>query len=858
MGRRRGIVYSDSVLIVYGREALVAERKAAERLAHVLAQRAGVRTLAIDDQRYDPEGWQTLVLVGHPDRQLVAAALMAIHGIRRPTDARPGPEGYIVQRIGRWRLPTVVIAGSGRGCLYGVGAFLRSVNLDRPGYVGIPYLKISSAPAFPIRGSDLKFWQEQRATDWQMGQWTLEQWEQQIADLGLWGINLVRRQLLFSSFDAWLDEQEMMIEDGLGQAAWEIEKQVNQLIHDYGLQVGIRYAPNTVSAAAVRDDWHVGSTWPRLVCPSVSGAHDRILYERLLLFKELEHIDHLFLPPYEVGACECDRCQPWSQTYLKLVKETASFLHRHHPNAQVWISNQGFSPEESEWLWQTLAQERHEWLQVMQYGPTAYGFSSNGVVPDTRQPSGTRRYPAMGTLTRNLQETVRRIPVRYTLVLGPDVTHTFQPQYGMEYMDPALLWLHTYESPFARPLGYHEIFRATASASAGVALYSEGLYDDLNKALWAGWTWSPDLSPWEATMNYARWWFGDSAAQFVAEAILLSESNWESPLVTNDQVEQVVLQLDQADLRIPEHLREGNWRWTMWRLRGLLDLLAHHKLTLANELEQDVHHRLSETLENPRELVHQVQTVIDLLDLEQREARLKWLKEEIQNLDKLLFEQIGLHLPAAANLNAELANLGWERNLLKNALNQVEAENLSDLSGLRRAIRTVLTYEEAGPGGFYDNCGHIGLDPHFISGHRIPGVFGLDPGNRPSANTFAVDLGEAKDIVFAYQDLNPRSDYQLRLTLVCPEVSSSHFELLPSMGSEGSGPLMCAAQRLYASGFLVHGDLYLPHRVAQQYTFDVPRQAYSDGRLELRFVRVERGNMAAVSEIWLMQRNSNM
>jgi hypothetical protein len=58
--------------------------------------------------------------------------------------------------------------------------------------------------------------------------------------------------------------------------------------------------------------------------------------------------------------------------------------------------------------------------------------------------------------------------------------------------------------------------------------------------------------------------------------------------------------------------------------------------------------------------------------------------------------------------------------------------------------------------------------------------------------------------------------------------------------------------RLYASGFRVHDDLRLPHSVAEQFTFHVPRQAYSDGRLDLRFVRVEPGDMAAVSEIWLM------
>jgi ribosomal protein L29 len=857
MARRRAMSYVDSALVVHGSEALTPECKAAELLARQLAKRASVRCAVIDDRSYDPHGWQALILVGHPDRHLVAAALMASHGVRRPNQVRPGPEGYVVRRVGRWHTPTVVIAGSdSRGCLYGVGAFLREVDLSHPGRVGIPDLGLSGAPASPIRGSDLKFWHEGRVADLGMGLWSLEQWEEQIADLALWGVNLIRRRLFNSPFDTWLDEHELMIEDGSGKIGWEMEKQINQLIHGYGLQVGICYPPNTIASAAARDEWHPGSPWRRLACPSLPAARDRILYERLQIFKELEHIDHLFIPPYEAGSCNCESCRPWIATYLELACDTAKHLHRYHPNAQVWLSNQGLSSGENEWLWEVLARERPDWFRVIQFGPTLEGLpgyvgpAASGV---PRAGPVQRHYPALSTLARTLQETARRVPVHYTLVLGPDVTHTFQPEYGLEHTDPALLWLHTYESPFARPLGYHEVFRATAAASAGAMLYSEGLYDDLNKALWAGWTWSPNLSPWDATLAYARYWFGESAARAVAEAILLSEANWENPLLGNDQVEQVVLQLDRAEMHIPPHLQEGNWRWTLWRLRGLLDLLAQQKLRLADETRQVVHALLSEALTRPDELVEGVQAACDLLDLQQREARLGWLREEIRDLNDLLHYQIGLRLPAVANLDAELTNLGWELAQLRKALAAHASGASSDLKGLRRAIALCLNYENPGPGGFYDDCGHIGRDPHFVAGHRIPGAHGLDPINRLSANTFAAGFGEAEDVVFAYRDLDPEASYRVRLTLVCPEEESGRAQLAPAAPTTGVGSRSGAAQRLYASGFLVHGNLRLPGRVAQQFTFDLPRQSYSDGRLELRFVRAAAGLMVAVSEIWLIQ-----
>ena len=848
MAKRSTRTFTDNILIVYGREALPVERRAAELLAARLAQRAGVRVQAVDDQKCDPAQWDAMVLVGHPDRHLMAAALMASYGVRRPSAVRPGPEGYIVRRVGPVRPPTVIVSGAGRGCLYGVGALLRALDWRRPGQIGIPHLHLESAPAFSVRGSDFKFWHEQRAMDLGMANWTLEQWEREIAEMALWGINLVRRRLLFSAFDTWVNEQEWLIDEGPGHIGWELEKQINQLIHEYGLEAGISYPPNTIAEAVARDEWHPGSPWPRLACPSLPAARDRILFERLLIFKELPYIDHLFIPIQQVGPCTCDQCQPWVQTYYKLVADTARYLHRYHPDAQVWISNVGLGETDNAWLLETLERERPEWLHVLECSPSTYELVSQG---QARTLDRGRRlyYPVIGRLSRSLQESARRLPVEYTLALRPDVSHTFQPQYGLEHIDPALLRLHTLESPFARPLGYHEVFRATMAVSAGATLYSEGLYDDLNKALWAGWLWSPDLTPWDATLAYTRYWFGDDAAQTIAEAILLSEANWETPLAGNDQVEQVVLLLDQAKMRIPPHLQEDNWRWTMWQLRGLLDSAAQRKQMLADETRRAVHALLTDALHDGHDLVERVRTACDMLDLRQRETSLEWLKAEIRDLDNLLHYQIGVRLPAVDNLDLELSNLGWEQARLRAALEAHRSNPSSDLSALEKAVRLCLHYEDPGPGGFYDDCGHIGRDPHFVGGHRLPIAQGLDAHNRPSANTMAIGLGGGSDIVFAYHGLDPNADYQVRLTLVCPDSEETRSLAAPPSGRAK----LCAGQRLYAGGFLVHDDLVLPHRTARQFTFDLPRQAYSDGRLELRFVRATNSHIAAVSEIWLLK-----
>ena len=96
-------------------------------------------------------------------------------------------------------------------------------------------------------------------------------------------------------------------------------------------------------------------------------------------------------------------------------------------------------------------------------------------------------------------------------------------------------------------------------------------------------------------------------------------------------------------------------------------------------------------------------------------------------------------------------------------------------------------------------------------------------------------------------------DFQERIRQHFPELGTEHAGPSPAPYAANSGNKLSAVQRLYASGFMVHDYLRLPQRVAQQFTFGVPRQAYSDGRLELRFVRAASEQMAAVSEIWLIR-----
>src|SRR5206468_11343601 len=101
-------------------------------------------------------------------------------------------------------------------------------------------------------------------------------------------------------------------------------------------------------------------------------------------------------------------------------------------------------------------------------------------------------------------------------------------QYSLENTDPAIAALHTRRTYFVRPRDYRRIFDATVPLSSGSIPYTEGIYDDVNRALWLQWEWQPGLDVGLQTRErasaaagvevtdravrlalerYARWWF---------------------------------------------------------------------------------------------------------------------------------------------------------------------------------------------------------------------------------------------------------------------------------------------------------------------------------------------------------------
>src|SRR5687767_5397066 len=150
---------------------------------------------------------------------------------------------------------------------------------------------------------------------------------------------------------------------------------MSRLADDYGLDVWVWYP-------AMDEDYSNAET--------VAFA----LEEWAEVFSRLPRIDAVFVPGGDPGHT------PPRHLMALLEQQTAS-LRRFHPEAEMWVSPQGFS---AGWLEEflSLLEAGPEWLSGVVYGP-----QNRLSLPEFR----------------------RRVPERYPIRHYPDITHTLRCQY---------------------------------------------------------------------------------------------------------------------------------------------------------------------------------------------------------------------------------------------------------------------------------------------------------------------------------------------------------------------------------------------------------------------------------------------
>jgi hypothetical protein len=799
------------------------ERKAAQMLSEEAAKRSGVTLqvvtsppasetpvirLALADRaaRSGPE-WPAHSHIPNmlasgplPSLSTLPSSLFPLPSFRGslqgPTtrDGRLAPEGFVLNVAQNGAVPAVTAQGNDpRGCMFAAGYLLRKMRFT-PGKIEAPEMRVVSAPARPVRGHQLG-WRAQSNT---YDRWGVREYEQYIRDLIVWGVNAIELIPYFPDTDPAASE--------------ELTVQLADVIHSYGLDVWLWFPFNDRTPAGVTGD---GLTPGVTACPSRKDGRRFLRERRTRLFRRMKYLDAVFIPGGDPGGCECELCRPWEHTFLPLSGETAQILQETHPGAQLWLSNQMFSSEENRHFHDFLEKEHPAWLAGLVYSPWA------------------------GETCRSARD---YLPGRYALRMYPDITHALRCQFTIPDWDQAFASTLDREPPLYRPTQTAHLAKAYQSLTCGAITYSDGVNDDLHKALWSAYLWNPKADLHSLLTDYGRYYFGGEIGDRVAEGILAIERNAHGPLKSNPNVERTYALWSSLDREAPPALRQ-NWRFQMALLRACFDLYVQRKLRADLKTEEAVYAALRPRSRESLSAALEVLTAADARTVEPE------LRAKLLSLGQALFDSIGMQLSVPRwgasgeergaildHLDVPLANQAW----LKAELTKLTGA--TDAGAIRAGIDRIVNWENPGPGGFYDDLGDPLRQPHLVrtrSWAEDPDSMasprcdfhGAFPNGRQTWNHYAETLYDTP-LNLHYEGLDPKAQYSVRVTY------SGRFN-----------PVMTLTAN---DRYSVHGPVPTSNPPIQQ-EWPVPREATGSGTLTLTWRRVS-GRGCQVAEVWLIRK----
>ena len=459
------------------------------------------------------------------------------------------------------------------------------------------------------------------------------------------------------------------------------------------------------------------------------------------MFAKMPRLDAIFVPGGDPGHNAPELVLPY-------LEDLAARVQRHHPRAKVWLSLQWFSATQIDWIYAQINGTPRPWLGGLVAGPSS----------------------------PPLAETRARLHPRYQLRDYPDVTHTVRAQYVVPDWDPAYNFTLGREPINPRPAFYAGLHDRLASHTNGFISYSDGVNDDVNKAIWSRKSWSPDESPREILIEFARLFFGEVVAERAADGLLALEKNWEGPLATNGSVDGTLAHWQRLEAEVP--LLKDNWRWQQALFRAYYDAYTRHRLLRETAIELRANAvLLTARTAGAARAVEQARAV--LAEADAKGPQDQW-RQCIVDLGAALFASIGMQMDTP-NYKASGTERGAVIDFLAYPLNNrwwLEDEMAAALTRPDEAARvarleTLARWETPGPGSFYDDLGHVGKSPH-VRKARISGANPPELEDGPTPHFTWEENGRSRKrlswqvslrwpIALVYEQIDPAAAYVVRL-----------------------------------------------------------------------------------------------
>ena len=350
-------------------------------------------------------------------------------------------------------------------------------------------------------------------------------------------------------------------------------------------------------------------------CPHGDDELNESIRVREEFFSKLSDAHVYFPPGSDPGDFE-------AKESLHRATEIAKAIRKHHPEIKLYPSAQ--SPD-------GFGKWGEDFIEEMNKLPDDIDGIITG--PNCAMP---------------LHELRKSLPLKYPVRLYPDITHNVRCEYPVHFdrddWHYAIAATLSRESINPRPAEYRTIHRMTRRYIAGSVSYSEGIHDDINKAVWSDMDFNPDVKLTDTLADYARLHFPGADTKKAVNGILGLEKNWEGDPAENPHIETTFSLFSDMLKENPE-LKE-NARFLMCLFRAECDLLVRKR-------------RLTEL-----ELIEKATYFLRKNDIDKAENILRTpfpdeyteLRKDISDTGRKLFEKVGLQL----DVENYCAN-SWER-----------------------------------------------------------------------------------------------------------------------------------------------------------------------------------------------------
>jgi hypothetical protein len=527
------------------------------------------------------------------------------------------------------------------------------------------------------------------------------------------------------------------------------------------------------------------------------------------LFQDLPRLDAVFFPGGDPGDNPAQLVMPY-------LEDVADRLRRHHPQARVWLSLQHFDAGEIDFVYARINGKPISWFGGLVAGPGS---------------------PPLAT-------TRARLDPRYPLRDYPDITHTVRAQYPVPWWDPAFAFTLGREPINPRPVFYAAVHARLGPYTDGFITYSDGVNDDVNKAIWSLRGWDPDMDVRDMLREYTRTFFGSSVAEDAADGILALERNWEGSLALNGGVDATRVLWQSLERRAPA-LRD-NWRWQMKLLRAYYDAYTRHRLFYETALEKEAMAVLARAPGTGAAAA--IDAALAVLRRADHPCCPEW-RRRIEELCDALFASIRMqtsvprHQASGTERGAVLDLVDYPLNNRWWLADEFERiRSFSTEAGRLARLEVIRTWENPGPGSFYDDVGNVGKSPRVLRGDGTA-VEALER-RSPNPHFQWWDSGYSRTrpawqsslrwpLGLQYHHLDPAGSYMVRLT--------AQGEVRLRINGESVEPTIDSRE------------------LGEFREYPVPAHLLREGRLLLTFDPIDERHLnwrqhSRLNEVWLLKR----